>query len=200
VFDPIHIHVPGMLNLQATIHRPTEVDIDTQGTLSFALSKSLRQALGFLPFGMGKQIGDNLVQRKLEGNCYSFSVGGFTRVETTVSNEGLMHLSAAFHSPLAQPVAHGEVERVFGHFSREMTRQGIQPAPHSPIDTFIRDFKRHNRGHLDFRALFMRKRLAVAGVPPHPIDHFEIESVDMQQDAHGDLNVHFRAKGRLADT
>jgi hypothetical protein len=198
VFDPIHINVPGMLHLQATIHRPTEAEIDTHGILTFALSKSVRQALGFLPFGMGKQLGDNLVQRKLDGNCYSFSVGGFTRVETTVSNAGLMELSASFHSPFAQPVAHGEVERVFGQFSREMTRQGIQPAPHSPIDNFIRDFKRSNRGYLDFRALFMRKRLAIAGVPPHPIDDFEIQSVQMQQDTQGDLNVHFRAKGRLS--
>lgn len=196
--ESVEILAPGILKLRAYLQRHEANAVLIDGTVSFVLSEAIRSALGFLPLGMGKAIGDSLIHKYLEKNSYHFRVANLATLECRVSEQGVMTLKASYQSMFAQPVANGETERIFKRFIQELQNCGIHPPVHEPIHDFLQGFKNQKRGVLDFAALFEGRSLRQEGFPSDILETIQITAVEMKQDHRGDLDVDFKANGLLA--
>lgn len=198
--ESVDILAPGILKLRAHLKRHAATNVLIDGTVSFVLSEAIRSALGFLPLGMGKAIGDSLIHKYLEQNSYHFRVANLATLECRVSETGVMTLKASYQSMFAQPVANGETDRIFKRFVQELHTCGIHPPVHEPIQEFLKGFKTGKRGVLDFAALFEGRSLKHEHFPNDVLQTIRITDVAMKQDHRGDLDVDFKAEGTLAQS
>ncbi|MGV3524214.1 MAG: hypothetical protein ACO1RX_08320 [Candidatus Sericytochromatia bacterium] len=196
--DPIELRVPGILSLRALAQPYTDGRVDVSGQLHFALSRSVESALGFLPALVRRQLSSNLVHSELERQRFRFRVGQLVTVETWVTEQGVMTLEARYHSLLARPVGQGETARVFEGFDRALKRSGLDPHSSVPIQGFLQGFRRRDRGELAFLELFEGRAITGEGGQTPVLRDLQLNTVELRQDARGDLEVHYRASGRSA--
>lgn len=195
---PIHVHVPGTLNLNVSLIPQSDSEVLVQGVLGYAMHASIQGALKFLPLGLGRSLSKGLIQSELQGDCYRFKVGQFTRIEATVNHFGVMVLKAHYPMPLARSVAHGETTRVFQQFVKTLYQQGVSPSGEAIVDHFLRGFCRQDCGELDFLSLFEGRTIQQATGPSPALSHLRIQSLALKQNALKDLEVHFEALGALS--
>lgn len=191
------LEVAGPLNLNAHLSIENERELTATGRFGFSLTDSLNQTLSLLPFGLGKKLASGMVQKHLSSGGYSFEIKTQVHTDIVVDPEGLMTLTTHYHSPFAKVITHNEFERVFHRFAQELFYVGVQPSSADYLKDFIQTFKRHNQAQLHFAHLFSGKHLAIDALPPHELDDFKINQVNMGQDAQGDLTVDFVATAIL---
>lgn len=197
---PIHVKTPGILGLDVMIHPQADGAVQVRGTLSFAVSRTVDQAMSFLPPLVRWGLSASLIQRELAGNRFGFQVANLTAVQTELNDAGVLTMSVRFKNPLARPVGQNETGKIFRRFADEIAASGLTPASHDVIETFLKALNRHDRGDLPFLQLFEGRSIVRphAGVATPPIVGLTLRTFTMQQDQQGDLVVAFEADGCIA--
>lgn len=195
--DPIEIMVPGALSLKATVFPRRCGNVYVSGHLHVALSQTVDRALGFLPWLVRRQLKNSLMQRDLDGLRFSLRIPNILTLTTDVTPDGVMTLSTRYHQFLARPIGHNETRSIFNHFASGLSQSGIEPFDSSPIETFLKNFQRHDSGDLAFLSLFEGTRVAQDERATHPVSGLVLQELKLRQDREGDLLIEFVSQGRL---
>lgn len=195
---PIHIKTPGILGLDVMVHPQTTGEVHVRGHLSFAVSRTVDQAMSFLPPLVRWGLSASLIHRELKDRRFRFKVANLTTVDTELSENGILAMKVHYHNPLARPVGHAETSKIFRRFATELEISGITPRSHSVIDDFLSGLSRHDRSDLPFLQLFEGRSIVRpdSSMTP-PIVGLTLQELQMIQDPQGDLVVQFEAMGRI---
>lgn len=196
---PIHIKTPGILSLDVMLYPQESGEVEVRGSLGFAVSRTVDQAMSFLPPLVRWGLSASLIHRELKDKRFRFKVANLTTVDTELSDAGILNMHVKYHNPLARPVGHAETCKIFRRFADEIEESGMQPRSHSVIEEFLSGLGRHDRADLPFLALFEGRSIVLPDRTTPPIVGLTLQDLKMVQDAQGDLIVHFEALGRNGD-
>lgn len=194
---PIPVKTPGILGLDVTIYPQATGEVQVRGHLSFAVSRTVDQAISFLPPLVRWGLSNSLIHRELKGNTFRFKVANLTSVDTELNQAGTLAMSVKYHNPLARPIGHAETSKIFRRFADEIAENGLTPRSHGVIDEFLSTLGRRDRGDLPFLQLFEGRSIVRENSVTPPIVGLTLDSFTMKQDSAGDLIVEFVALGRI---
>jgi len=197
--EPIEIDVPGPLGLQVIMHPRHCGVVHVSGSLSVGLSQSIDRALSFLPWLIRRQIKNGLMHRELNGTQFKLRIPNILTLKTDVTEDGILTLQTQYHLLLARPIGHKETTSMFQGFAKGLISSGITPFDSSPIDAFLRTFKRQDQAELPFLHLFEGKSIERLERSTFPIEGLTLKDLTLSQDQEGDLRIDFISEGRLQD-
>ena len=194
---PIHVKTPGILELDVMVYPQTNGEVQVRGYLSFAVSRTVDQAMSFLPPIVRWGLSASLIHSELKDTRFRFKVANLTTVDTELSASGVLTMHARYHNLLARPVGHSETSRIFRRFATELERSGLTPGKHCVIEDFLSNLTRHDRGELPFLQIFEGRAIVTPERSTPPITGLNLQSFEMVQNSQGDLVVNFEALGQI---